>query len=75
MIPELGRSPGEGNGNHSSILAWKSPWTEEPDGLQSLGLQRVGHDLATKPAPPYYTHFFMHMLFYIIMNLPAVQET
>ena len=33
---------------HSSILAWESPWTEEPDGLQSLGLQRVGHDLVTK---------------------------
>ena len=33
---------------HSSMLAWRIPWTEEPDGLQSLGLQRVGHDLATK---------------------------
>ena len=29
---------------HSSILAWKIPWTEEPGGLQSTGLQRVGHD-------------------------------
>ena len=29
---------------HSSILAWKIPWTEEPGGLQSIGLQRVGHD-------------------------------
>ena len=29
---------------HSSILAWKNPWMEEPDRLQSLGLQRVGHD-------------------------------
>ena len=28
----------------SSILAWKTPWTEEPSGLQSMGLQRVGHD-------------------------------
>ena len=28
----------------SRILAWKIPWTEEPDGLQSMGLQRVGHD-------------------------------
>ena len=33
---------------HSSILAWKIPWTEEPGGLQSLGLQRVRYDLATK---------------------------
>ena len=29
---------------HSSILAWKIPWAEEPGGLQSRGLQRVGHD-------------------------------
>ena len=33
---------------HSSILAWEIPWTEEPVGLQSRGLQRVRHDLATK---------------------------
>ena len=32
---------------HSSSLAWRIPWTEEPGGLQSLGLQRVGHELAT----------------------------
>ena len=48
MIPGLGRSPGKGNGNHSSILAWRIPWTEEPGGLQSLGLQRVRDDLATQ---------------------------
>ena len=29
---------------HSSTLAWKIPWTEEPGGLQSMGLLRVGHD-------------------------------
>ena len=33
---------------HSSILAWEIPWTEETSGLQSIGLQRVGHDLETK---------------------------
>ena len=32
---------------HSSILAWEILWTEEPGGLQSMGLERVGHDLAT----------------------------
>ena len=32
---------------HSSILAWRIPWTEEPGGPQSIGSQRVGHDLAT----------------------------
>ena len=29
---------------HSSILAWRIPWTEEPDGLQSMGSQRIRHD-------------------------------
>ena len=29
---------------HSNILVWKIPWTEEPGGLESMGLQRVGHD-------------------------------
>ena len=33
---------------HSSILAWRIPWTEEPGKLQSTGSQRVAHDLATK---------------------------
>ena len=33
----------------SSILAWEMLWTEEPGGLQPMGSQRVGHDLATKP--------------------------
>ena len=33
---------------HSSILAWEIPWTEETGGLQSLGSQRVRHNLATK---------------------------
>ena len=33
---------------HSSILAWEMPWTEEPGRLQSMGLQRVRHNLATK---------------------------
>jgi len=44
LILGLGRSPGEGNGNHSSILAWRISWTEEPGRLQSRGLQRVGYD-------------------------------
>ena len=33
-----------GMATHSSILAWRIPWTEEPGELQSMGLQRVGHD-------------------------------
>ena len=38
----------EGKATHSSILAWRIPWTEEPGGLQSVGLQRVGYDWVTK---------------------------
>ena len=34
----------EGMATHSSILAWRIPWTEEPGGLQSIGLQRVGYN-------------------------------
>ena len=44
LIPGSGRSPGEGNGNHSRILAWRNPWTEELDELQSMRSQRVGHN-------------------------------
>ena len=46
LIPGSGRSPGEGNkemATHSSILAWRIPWTEEPGGLQSMGSERFGH--------------------------------
>ena len=37
---------------HSSIPAWKIPWTEEPGGLQSMGSQRVGQDLAHEQQQP-----------------------
>ena len=48
LIPGLGRSPEgdpleEGMATHSIILAWRIPWTEDPGGQQSMGLQRVGH--------------------------------
>ena len=45
LIPEFGRSPGEGHGTHSSVLAWTIPWTREPARLWSMGLQRVRHGL------------------------------
>ena len=44
LIPGLGGSPGGGNGNHSSILAWRIPCTEEPGRLYSRGSQTVGHN-------------------------------
>ena len=43
----------EGTGTHSTILAWRIPWTEEPGGVQSVGCQRVGYnwnDLAAAAA-------------------------
>ena len=45
-VPSLGHEDPleEGMATHSRILAWRMPWTEEPGGLHSMGLQRVGHD-------------------------------
>ena len=46
----------EGMATHSSILAWKIPWTEEPGGLQCIGSQRVRHDWVTWHAATITTH-------------------
>ena len=43
-IPGLGRCLDEGKATHSSILAWRISWTEEPGGLQSIGSCRVKQD-------------------------------
>ena len=50
QVRSLGREDPleKGMATHSSILAWEIPWTEEPGGLQSMGSQRIRHDLATK---------------------------
>ena len=49
LTPGSEGPPGEGKmASHSSMLAWEIPETEEPGGLQSVGLQRVGRDLVTK---------------------------
>ena len=51
LIPESGRFPPpleEVLATHSSILAWRIPWTEAPGGLQSMGSPRVGQDLVTE---------------------------
>ena len=49
QVQSLGREDAleKGMATHSSILAWRIPWTEEPGGLQSMGSQRVGQDSAT----------------------------
>ena len=41
----------EGMATHSSLLAWRIPWTEKPGGLQSMGSQRVRHNLAHSMLP------------------------
>ena len=43
-IPGSGRSLEKDMATHSSILAWETTWTEDPGELQSMGLQRAGHD-------------------------------
>ena len=60
-IPGLGRSPEKGMATHSSILAWRTPWTEEPGGLCFMGHTRVGHDSATKQQQP--SHIWSYPLF------------
>ena len=60
---------------HSSILSWEIPWTEDPGRLQSMGLQRVEHDLGTKQRmlliPP-----FPHLFNELCISFPecAVEE-
>jgi len=48
-VQSLGREDPleKGMATHSSILAWRIPWPEEPSGIQSIGLHRVGHDRET----------------------------
>ena len=53
MANVMGRPLVEEMATHSSILAWKIPWTEEPGGLQFIRLQRVQHHLPTE-------HTYMH---------------
>ena len=52
LVRSLGQEdpPEKGMATHSSILAWRNPWREEPGGLQSVGSQRVGH-LGKQVAP------------------------
>ena len=47
-VPGSGRSPEKDTASHSSVLTRRTPWTEEPGGLQSWGHKRGGHNLATE---------------------------
>ena len=55
----------KGLATHSSVLAWKIAWTEEPGGLQSMGSQKLGHDWATNTFTFAYTYMYMYVCIYI----------
>ena len=71
----------KGMATHSSILAWRIPWTEQPDGLQSMVSQRVGHDWVSNTFPfsikqdrdP--LHNFKQMLDYYTTFLGILEST
>ena len=52
----------KGMATHSSILAWRIPWTEEPGGLQSMGSQRAGHDWVSSKHTHTHTHTHTRIL-------------
>ena len=62
----------EGMATHSSILAWRMPWTEQPGRLQSLGLQRVKHDSVIEQQ---HSLFWASQVAQRVKNMPAGQET
>ena len=79
QVQALGQEdpPGKGMATHSSILAWRTSWTEEPGGLQSLGLQRVRHDwvidsFSFSPPPPPSPASLVAQL---VKSPPAILET
>ena len=71
LIPASGNLLEEKMATHSSIPAWKIPWTEEPGGLQSTRSQRVGHDWVTEHAnfSPVFFFFFALMCYFCLFNI------
>ena len=59
---------------HSSTLAWKIPWTEEPGGLPSMGSHRVGHDWSDLAAAADRNHSNLLKLIKDISSLPVVSK-
>ena len=64
-IPGVERSPGGRNGTHSSFLAWRIPWTEDPGGLQSVGLQ------SQTRLNGFHTHTRTHTQVLLLINVPC----
>ena len=52
---------------HFSVFAWRIPWTEEPDGLQSMGSQRVGHDWATNTQCVTHSPLFCWVFIFVLL--------
>ena len=70
-IPGLGRSHEEGKATHSSAVAWRTPWTEEPGRLQSMGLQRVRHNQSNSACTNvciYVLILFIKLIFLYLYN-------
>ena len=59
----------KGMATHSSILAWRMPWTEEPGRLQSIGLQRVRHDWVTNK----FTFFKYRLVIYQLSEITQIR--
>ena len=78
-IPGLGRFPEKGKATHSSILAWKIPWTEEPGRLESIGSHRVRHDWSnmagTHSCSSFYWPYFQTELSSLLALLHVSHQT
>ena len=70
--PWLGRSLEKEMATHSSVLFWGIPWTEEPGRLQSMELQRVGHDLATKQQQQQCAFIFFSGLMNLVLGSTTI---
>ena len=70
-IPGLGRSPEEEMATHSSILAWRIPWTEEPGGQQSMRSQRVGYNYALDTTKHEHECVYVMLLSQFILLSPS----
>ena len=68
LIPGLGRSPGEGNGNPLQYSCLENPMEEEPGGLQSMGSQRIGHNWESQTHMHTHTHTHTHTQFSLILQ-------
>ena len=70
MIPESGRSPGGGHGTPLQYPSLENPWTEEPGGLQSMWLKRVGYTRATTCSC--FGNYQASLVAQVVENLPVM---